>query len=238
MRQFCVVLAALFGTAMPALAQVTVDLHALDALPGAKPAGKEHAVQHPALKSAQRRAATTTSAKPTPEPATEAPAATQKVATASPAPTAAPPATATPPPATLPTAPPPTVALAPVTTAPQVAQVGPPPPPPISDSAASAATSTGSGLRVTFGAGEARPQPGQRRGHQECRRIRPQRRQHQLQRGGVCRRHAGGSLHRTPSFAVARPGSAQRTGRRRRGLVSHLRSRTRSRRWRRSAGPS
>jgi outer membrane protein OmpA-like peptidoglycan-associated protein len=159
MRQFCVVLAALFGTAMPAQAQVTVDLHALDALPGAKPAGKEHAVQHPALKSAQRRAATTTSAKPTPEPATEAPAATQKVATASPAPTAAPPATATPPPATLPTAPPPTAALAPVTTAPQVAQVGPPPPPPISDSAASAATSTGSGLRVTFGAGDANLSP-------------------------------------------------------------------------------
>ena len=164
MRQLCLVLTALFGTAVPALAQVTVDLHALDALPGARPAGKAHAVQHSGPRPTQRRVATATPAKSTPEPATKSPAATQTVATALPAPTAAPsatttPATATPPPATLPTAPPPIAALAPVATPPQVAQAGPPPPPPISDSAASAATNTGSGLRVTFGGGDANLSP-------------------------------------------------------------------------------
>jgi outer membrane protein OmpA-like peptidoglycan-associated protein len=160
MRHFCVALTALFGMAVPALAQVTVDLHALDALPGAKPAGKEHAVQHPTPKPAQRRVASKPT--PPPEPTTETPAATPSVATASPAPTTAPatatPATVTPPPATLPTAPPPTVALAPVTPPPQVAQAAPPPPP-ITDSAASEATNTGSGLRVTFGAGDANLSP-------------------------------------------------------------------------------
>ena len=186
--------------------------------------------------------ATATPAKSTPEPATESPAATQTVATALPAPTAAPsatttPATATPPPATLPTAPPPIAALAPVATPPQVAQAGPPPPPPISDSAASAATNTGSGLRVTFGGGRRQPQPGQRHGDQEHCSVRAQRRQYQFQRGGVRRRHARGSLHGTPSFAVARSGGAQRTDRGRRRLVPHLRPRTRRRRRRRSAGP-
>ena len=154
MRQFCIVLTALFGTAVPALAQVTVDLHALDALPGAKPAGKEHAVQHPASK-AQRRVATS---KPAPELATQAPAAAPAVATGPPTPTTAP-TTATPPPATLPTAPPPTVALGPVTTPPPSVEAAPPPPPPISDSSASAATNTGAGLRVTFGAGDAELSP-------------------------------------------------------------------------------
>jgi outer membrane protein OmpA-like peptidoglycan-associated protein len=155
------VLTALFGMAVPALAQVTVDLHALDALPGAKPAGKQRAVQHPASKPAQRRATTPT--KPSPEPTTEASAATPSVATTSPAATAAPATSATaavtPPPATLPTAPPPTVALAPVATPPPSAEAAPPPPPPVSDSAASAATNTGAGLRVTFGGGEAELSP-------------------------------------------------------------------------------
>ena len=49
---------------------------------------------------------------------------------------------------------PPTIALAPVTT-PQPTEQEPPPPPPISDAAATTATSTSSGLRVTFGTGQA-----------------------------------------------------------------------------------
>ena len=178
MRQLCLLLTALFGTAVPALAQVTVDLHALDALPGARPAGQ--AARGPASRteSAQRRVATTKPAKPSPEPATEAPTATASVTTASPAPATAPaastPSTATPPPATLPTAPPPTVALAPVAPPPPAAQAAPPPPPPISDSAASAATTTGAGLRVTFGAGRADLSPASAAAIKDVVRVRAQ----------------------------------------------------------------
>jgi outer membrane protein OmpA-like peptidoglycan-associated protein len=141
MRRFCLALMALLGIAAPALAQVTVDLHALDALPGAKPPAKGQAAHKAAPKPDQRRTAAVKPKEPSPQPATEAPAATPPVATASP-------------PATLPTAPPPTVALAP-TAPPPAAQAAPPPPPPISDSAATATTKVGAGLRVTFGAAEA-----------------------------------------------------------------------------------
>jgi outer membrane protein OmpA-like peptidoglycan-associated protein len=156
MRQICLAFAALLCLSAPALAQVTVDLHALDALPGAKPAAKEHANRKAAPKPAQARVATgKPTTKPPAQPATEAPA----VAT-SPSPQTTPPAAAPPPAATLPTAAPPTVALAPATPAPPAVQEPPPPPPPISDTAASAATNTGAGLRVTFGAGEADLSPG------------------------------------------------------------------------------
>ena len=158
MRQFCLVLTALLGTtATPALAQVTVDLHALDALPGVKPApdAPHRAARKPASRSAtakSRQPAQSQPAEAAPTPvapsvATAQPAAPQPL---TPAPAAAP----APPPATLPTAAPPTIALAPVAP-PQPESAAPPPPPPISDNSATAATSNGAGLRVTFVAGQA-----------------------------------------------------------------------------------
>jgi outer membrane protein OmpA-like peptidoglycan-associated protein len=155
MRQICFAFTALLCLSAPALAQVTVDLHALDALPGAKPGTGEQTTHKAAPKPTQRRVATAKpTTKPPAQPATEAPATAPAVATASPPPTT-PPGAPPPPAATLPTTPPPTVALAPMTPPPPAAEAAPPPPPPISDSAASTATNTGAGLRVTFGAGEA-----------------------------------------------------------------------------------
>jgi outer membrane protein OmpA-like peptidoglycan-associated protein len=146
MRLFWLLLMALLLSTAPARAQVTVDLQALDKLPGAHPATKHQATQ----KSKPRRVAT---AKPQPQKAPEKPAAEPPTATAS-LPATVPPSSPQPPPATLPTAPPDTVALVPPPPAAQPA-APPPPPPPISDSASSAATTVGAGLRVTFGAGEA-----------------------------------------------------------------------------------
>jgi outer membrane protein OmpA-like peptidoglycan-associated protein len=146
MRLFWLLLMALLLSTAPARAQVTVDLQALDKLPGAHPATKHQATQ----KSKPRRVAT---AKPQSQKAAEKPATEPPTATASLPPTVSP-SSPQPPPATLPTAPPDTVALVPVPPPPAAAQPAPPPPPPISDSAASAATATGAGLRVTFGAGQ------------------------------------------------------------------------------------
>lgn len=156
MRQLCLVLTALLGTAASAVAQVTVDLHALDALPGARPA---HPAPHAHRSETRppRRVSETKPKQPSPTPEKEvsAPAAAPAVAAAQPAaPPAATPASPSPPAATLPTATPPTIALAPVAPPPPTEQ-GPPPPPPISDNAATTATSTSGGLRVTFGAGQA-----------------------------------------------------------------------------------
>jgi outer membrane protein OmpA-like peptidoglycan-associated protein len=155
MRQACLLLTALLCAAGPTRAQVTVDLQALDALPGAKPAARQPAVRKPSPR--PRRVATAKPNRHPPREMTEQPATVPQGTTASlPQPTAT--ATARPPPpppATLPTAPPDTIALAPVVPPPVAQPVAPPPPPPISDSAASAATSTGTGLRVTFGAGQA-----------------------------------------------------------------------------------
>jgi outer membrane protein OmpA-like peptidoglycan-associated protein len=150
MRQLCLVLTALLGAAAPAVAQVTVDLHALDALPGAKPAPTE---RHRVAPKPPRPVATTKPRQPAQaQPAEQTPAA-PTVATAPPAAPA--PAAPAPPPATLPTTTPPTIALAP-TAPPQATEPAvPPPPPPISDTSATAATNTGAGLRVTFGVGQA-----------------------------------------------------------------------------------
>ena len=153
MRPAGLLLTALLCAAAPAQAQVTVDLQALDALPGAGHAAKPHPPPRPAHR---RIAVTRKPARPPPQPATEQPSnAPPAATTATAAPAASPPPPA-PPPATLPTAPPATVALAPIPPPPPptVEPVAPPPPPPVSDTAASAATSTGAGLRVTFGAGE------------------------------------------------------------------------------------
>jgi outer membrane protein OmpA-like peptidoglycan-associated protein len=170
MRQVCFLFTGLVCLAAPALAQVTVDLHALDALPGARLAPSEAPTPRPKPKPAPKRVAV---AKPKPRPpaataaipAPAAPAATTPKATTpppetattapaapAPAPTPVPPA---PPAATLPNAPPPNVALAPIAPPPPTEQPAPPPPPPVSSTSSSAATATGAGLRVTFGGGEA-----------------------------------------------------------------------------------
>ncbi len=152
MRQTGLLLTALLLAAAPAQAQVTVDLQALDKLPGARPPARHQGTQKPKPRPAPMGTAATKPQKTPSQQTDEKPAAAQTVATASPPPTTSTPQT---PPATLSTAPPDTVALVPVPPPPAAAQpAAPPPPPPISDSAASAAASTDAGLRVTFGAGQ------------------------------------------------------------------------------------
>jgi hypothetical protein len=149
MWQVTLMLAGLLCAAMPALAQVTVDLHALDALPGAKPPGPEARPRRPPPKrpaaSAKLNLPTSPQQPPAPEPSTsaanQAPSAQQSGTP--------PQVVPAPPAATLPEAAPPVIALAPVPPPPPAAQAAPPPPPPISDTATSAASAAGAGLRVT-----------------------------------------------------------------------------------------
>jgi outer membrane protein OmpA-like peptidoglycan-associated protein len=151
MWQVTLLLVGLLCAAAPALAQVTVDLHALDALPGAKSATPEARPRRTPPKPTQPPSARLN--KPVPEQPTAAPAPVPSTAAAIPAPATPRPAPA-PPAATLPEAAPPVIALAPVAPPPLPAQAAPPPPPPISDTATTAASAVGSGLRVTFGTGE------------------------------------------------------------------------------------
>jgi outer membrane protein OmpA-like peptidoglycan-associated protein len=162
MRQACLLVTALLLAAAPARAQVTVDLQALDALPGAKPATGHSTTRTPAARPVHRRMATTKTnklahrqapAQPTASPET-APGKPASTAAATPTPTAPGAATPTPPPATLPSSAPTVATLEPVQPSPAPEPVTPPPPPPVSDSATSGATATGSGLRVTFGTGQ------------------------------------------------------------------------------------
>jgi outer membrane protein OmpA-like peptidoglycan-associated protein len=184
MRHLCLLLTALFGAGGPVLAQVTVDLHALDGLPGAKPAAKVPAMQSSPLRRVSRPTIANSGqapqmAKPpaatepkvttaTPSPATPqgTTAAPSPITTGAPSPAPSPStpqiAAATPSPTATPAVPPPaTLPTTPPPTAalvpvtpPPAAQPAAPPPPPISESAASSATNAGAGLRVTFGAGQ------------------------------------------------------------------------------------
>jgi len=142
------VIALLAG--VPASAQVTVNLNALDVLPqhaaSARPARhaarQVHAPQHLA-----------TAAEPT-LPVPPVPPATQMAASAPAAPPRpvvppAPAAARPPPAATIPAAPPAEVALAPL--APTTPSAVPPAHPPVAAHAASAAAPSASGLTVTFG---------------------------------------------------------------------------------------
>ncbi len=155
MRQLCFLLTGLLCATAPAMAQVTVDLHALDALPGARPTTAEPPAHKAIPKRTPKPVAAAKPAKPPPQQATATPAPASPGGIPVPAATATKPATPPPPAATLPTAPPADVALAPIPPPPQTAPAAPPPAPPISDTATSAATATNSGLRVTFGTGEA-----------------------------------------------------------------------------------
>lgn len=146
----------LLSAAMPASAQVTLDLHALQALPGpgslpppnrAAPHPTQHRAVRPPAEATTLPAENTASA----PVATTTPATPPTAAKASPAPPAA---VATANPAVQPALPrsvPETATIAPIAPAPEGA---PPPPPPVSDQATTAAAPTQSGLRLTFAAGQ------------------------------------------------------------------------------------
>src|SRR3954454_16541492 len=163
MRPLLFLSAVLMATASPALAQVTVDLHALQALPE-RPA--HIPAPHPAPPAVSRPSAPIANATPTPSVAATAPSAgttPSAPAAAPPATAAAPSATAAAPPATA-TKPPPlpampetvpnTAMINPITPPPPPTGSPPPPPPPISDKAATTAAPTSAGLRLTFAPGQ------------------------------------------------------------------------------------
>ncbi|MGA3398472.1 MAG: OmpA family protein [Acetobacteraceae bacterium] len=190
MRHFLLPLAILLCPAAPVLAQVTVDLHALDALPGApgsparRPAPSPPPAPRPAITGAQptapaKRPAVTAAPPTAPPPAVAAaprpaiPPATPAVAappvavasapSTAPAPPVAPPppaAAAPPPPATLPVAPPPVASIAPIQPPAPPANTPPPPAPPIAAGAATTAAATPAGLRLTFANGQSDLSPG------------------------------------------------------------------------------
>ena len=150
---------------------MTINLRALDALPGAGEAAPEpKPAPRPAPRpTAERKTATTTAARSLPPPSTTAlptppvaPApAAQAVATPAP-PTASAPMAAlvpAPPPATLPTAPPATVALAPITPPALPANTPPPPAPPVSAGAGTTATPDTTGLQLVFKPAESELSP-------------------------------------------------------------------------------
>src|SRR3954453_3122680 len=157
MRPLLFLSAVLMATASPALAQVTVDLHALQALPE-RPA--HIPAPHPAPSAVSRPSAPIANATPTPSVAATAPSATaaapSATAAAPSATAAAPPATATKPPPlpAMPETVPNTAMINPITPPPPPGGSTPPPPPPISDKAATPAAPTSAGLRLTFAPGQ------------------------------------------------------------------------------------
>jgi outer membrane protein OmpA-like peptidoglycan-associated protein len=161
MRRFPVISAVLLTAATPVFAQVTVDLHALQALPDHPPAS------HPSrgtAASAVRRpsraepAAPTTAAAPNHSSvaAREAPAAAPNqsslAAREAPGPAVAIPPAAAPP--AMPENVPPTADIAPIAPPEPPPGAQPPPPPPVSDKAKTVAAPTTTGLRLTFGPGQ------------------------------------------------------------------------------------
>jgi outer membrane protein OmpA-like peptidoglycan-associated protein len=158
MRRVWILLPLLTFASATASAQVTVDLHALDPLPGGSSGSPSHSA--PKRYPAPKRVTTGKRKAPAPEQATATPPATLPAtpsetppasasASANPAPGA--PAAA---PANLPTSEPPVATIAPVAPPPPEAASAPPPAAPISPTSTSAATASGQGLRVTFGTGQ------------------------------------------------------------------------------------
>src|ERR1700733_7210638 len=130
MRRTCILLTGLLCAAAPAQAQVTVDLHALDALPGGKPATESSPQHQPPPKRASKRPTVARQPKPSPAQATAAAHAPQSAtssATTAATPAAAPPATTVPNTAA-PTPPPPPPPPPPAPTVPTPAPPTPAPP--------------------------------------------------------------------------------------------------------------
>ncbi len=124
MRILPILSAAVLTVSPAAFAQVTVDLHALQALP-------EHAgTTHPAQPSAPRTQTVVT--RVTPLPTTQTPAAPQPA---------------------MPEAVPETATVEPIAPALPSSGMPPPPPPPVSDTAKTTAAATTAGLRLTFAPG-------------------------------------------------------------------------------------
>jgi outer membrane protein OmpA-like peptidoglycan-associated protein len=134
------ILSAVFLTATtPVLAQVTVDLHALQGLPD-QPAATRPSRPVPAPVVRNRPTVATREA-PAAAPQQAATAAAREAATAAPRPA-------------LPESVPDTASIAPITAPPPPPGSQPPAPPPVSDKATTEAAPTTTGLRLTFGAGE------------------------------------------------------------------------------------
>jgi outer membrane protein OmpA-like peptidoglycan-associated protein len=129
MRLLICLSAVLLSTAAPVAAQVTVDLHALEALPERPEAAPRYRAAPPALTRVLNTAARTPSASE------------QLPAPPSPAPPA------------LPQTEPDTAMINPVTPPEPPAGAPPPPPPPVSSGAATKAAPTTAGLRLTFAPG-------------------------------------------------------------------------------------
>jgi outer membrane protein OmpA-like peptidoglycan-associated protein len=162
--------APLLTVAPPAFAQVTLDLHALQALPER---GGTNAPAHIAPSTPQHTSGRTQTATPRPQnaltetpvtdaaagknPASEAAPATMASRSAASQPTApsstAPSSTATAAPPAMPQTVPQTAMITPIAPAPPAAESAPPPPV-VSDKAATSAAPTVSGLRVTFASGQ------------------------------------------------------------------------------------
>ena len=152
MRPLLILSAILLTSATPVFAQVTVDLHALQALPDhpmeSRPVRREPVVRsHPAVVAKQA---------PTGEPKVAEPKATGPTATATEPTVSATTASAKPPSArpALPESAPATASIAPVAPPPPAPGAQPPPPPPVSEKAATEAAPTTTGLRLTFVPGE------------------------------------------------------------------------------------
>ncbi len=169
MRPLRFSIAVFLSVATHASAQVTVDLHALQALPAREggsanlPRTTSPPAQHlgerpqivlppltkPAPNAGSPSAAGTTAAPSVAPPSAASPSVASAPATAS-APVTAPPAVAPPP---LPQSVPQTASINPIAPAPPITGSAPPPPV-VSDKAATSAGPTSSGLRLMFAAGQ------------------------------------------------------------------------------------
>jgi outer membrane protein OmpA-like peptidoglycan-associated protein len=150
MRPLLILSAILLTSATPAFAQVTVDLHALQALPD------HSAPSHPARREPVVRSHPKVATKKVPaaEPATaakQAPAPGPAVAAKQAPPTA--PATSPSPQPAVPESVPALASIAPIAPAPPPPGEKPPAPPPVSDTAQTKAAPTSTGLRLTFAPG-------------------------------------------------------------------------------------
>lgn len=139
--------------ASPAFAQVTVDLHALDALPH-RPSAPAPAPRRPRAPRRVEALARPTAPLPTPPvpvagqaaPSTAPPVPVASQAAPSSAPHA--------PSATLPAAPPAVASIPPVTPPPALANAAPPPAPPVVATAKTVAAKVPAGLQLTFAPGQ------------------------------------------------------------------------------------
>ena len=156
MRRLPIMSVIFLTAATPVLAQVTVDLHALQALPE-HPAAPHAQRAAPAPVAPSRPAVATREAPAGPIAAPAPPIAAPAPAPA--APLAAPLTAPAPPRPALPESVPATASLAPITPEAPPAGAQPTPPPPISDKARTTVAATTTGLRLTFAPGESALSP-------------------------------------------------------------------------------